>query len=777
MRSTVYYEIKKLCSQLYLIMFAIALLLANAIFCGVSAKTNSRTSKYAKQAIAVYSLYKSDPELFYKEKERIENNFYSTYDEVKESVYGEGIIEDISLFRYVASFIDADKNYHNRLNQIITQSSNIIKQAEGSGGAVNTYNYRYQEQVIKIYSALDESVSIDDTIVIGWNEYFEVGTEIIFVFAAVLICSVWIAVNDYHTGFYAIEKTCANGRENTAAAKYLAAMIAGAVLTVAFNLSSLLATWATLGFSDPSVPVQSVSAFLLCPYNMSILGYLIVSLIIKMLTIAVFSSVVLAISSVARKFTAGIIGGAALLFGGFLMSSADFTKSGQVKYINFWSIFNLKEIFSRYRSLDIIAHPVSIIPVSILPGAVLLVAAFFVNRFGFARVSNSARKRRASARKNEKARSLKEVRKKATLYDTSLLSFEQRKRIWIIFLLAAVVIIKCAYAASYFEIDDTSYNRIYTGYIAEIEGEYSSEKAAYLRNEYDNCNAIVEKYGENTEAYFSKKMSIDDYLAYCADYSAAQMKIRVLGDIMKQSGYLGSLYNKGVTGSFVNELYCYKYLDTGTDWILVAFLCVLSISGFSMERRKTSSSSSPSFLLGTTLKGRTDTFMAKYLFTLIYAVSATVLLKAIDLVCFAVKLNMPPTGVLLVSMTRYAFVPTSLSLGQYIGSVLVFSLLGAVLAASACFAISYFIKDNLSAYVTSAIFMFAPGLLQAAGVKFFCYIDISKLTDADSLYRLSAETTPSAVYAWFAIAYAIVFIFVGCSFTFSLRRIHKGGRL
>lgn len=68
MRSTVYYEIKKLCSQLYLMMFAIALLLANAIFCGVSAKTNSRTSKYAKQAIAVYSLYKSDPELFYKER-------------------------------------------------------------------------------------------------------------------------------------------------------------------------------------------------------------------------------------------------------------------------------------------------------------------------------------------------------------------------------------------------------------------------------------------------------------------------------------------------------------------------------------------------------------------------------------------------------------------------------------------------------------------------------------------------------------------------------------
>lgn len=777
MKPTVYYEIKKLCSQLYLIMFAIALLIANAVFCGISAKTNSRSNRYIGQAATVYSLYKSDPELFYKEKERIENNFYSSDDGVTESVYGEGIIEDISLFEYVCSFIDADKNYHSRMNLIITQSSNIIKQTENSKGDVNTYNYRYQKQVIKRYSALNENISLGDGIVVGWNEYFGIGTEIIFVFAAVLICSVWIAVNDYHTGFYAIEKACAKGRENTAAAKYLAAMISGAVLTEAFNLSSLLATWAALGFSDPFVPIQSVDAFLLCPYNISIAGYLLITLVIRMLTVAIFSSVVLAISSVARKFTAGIIGGAVLLFGGFLMSSADFIKSGQAKYINFWSIFNLKELFSRYRALDIIAHPVSIIPVSILSGAILLVAAFFVNRFGFARVSNSARKRRASARKNEKARSLKEVRKKATLYDTSLLSFEQRKRIWIIFLLAAVVIIKCAYAASYFEIDDTSYNRIYTGYIAEIEGEYSSEKAAYLRDEYDNCNAIVEKYGEHTEAYFSKKMSIDDYLVYCADYSAAQMKIRVLGDIMKQSGYLGSLYNKGVTGSFVNELYCYKYLGAGTDWILIAFLCVLSISGFSMERRKTSSSSSPSFLLGTTLKGRTDTFMAKYLFTLIYAVSATVLLKAIDLVCFAVKLGMPPKGALLVSMTRYAFAQTSLSFGQYIGSVFAFSLLGAVLAASACFAISYFIKDNLSAYVTSAIFIFAPGLLQAAGVKFFGYIDISKLTDADSLYRLSAETTPSAVYAWFAIAYAIVFIFVGCSFTFSLRRIHKGGKL
>ncbi len=255
------------------------------------------------------------------------------------------------------------------------------------------------------------------------------------------------------------------------------------------------------------------------------------------------------------------------------------------------------------------------------------------------------------------------------------------------------------------------------------------------------------------------------------------MKIRVLGDIMKQSGYLGSLYNKGVTGSFVNELYCYKYLGAGTDWILIAFLCVLSISGFSMERRKTSSSSSPSLLLSVTPNGRARTCLAKYLLTLIYTVSATVLFKAIDFICFSAKLGALPKEALLVSLPLYAFAPTSLSVGQYVCLILLFSLLGAVLAMSVCFSISYFIKDNLSAYVTSAIIMFAPALLQAAGVKSFGYIDISKLTDADSLYRLSAETTPSAVNAWFAIAYAIVFIFVGCSFTFSLRRIHKGGRL
>ncbi len=777
MRSTVYYEIKKLCSQLYLILFVAALLLANAIFCGISAKTNSKGDRYNKYAAEVYSLYKSDPELFYKEKERIENNFYSSDDEVTESVYGGGVISDFSLFGYVASFIDADKNYHSRLNLIITQSSNIIKQTEGSGGDVNTYNCRYQKQVVKRYSALNENVSLGDGIVVGWNEYFGIGAEIIFVFAAAVICAVWIAVNDYHTGFYAIEKTCANGRESTAAAKYFAAAISGAALTAAFELSSLLATWAALGFSDPFAPIQSVDAFLLCPYNISISGYLLITLVIRMLTVAVFSSVVLAVSSVTRKFTAGIISGAALLFGGFLMSSADFAKSGQAKYINLWSMFDLKEIFSRYRALDIAAHPVSIIPVGILFGAFLLAVSFFVCRAGFTRAGNFARKRKISGKKKEKEPCKEDRRRPVTLHSPSLLFFEQRKRMWIVFLFVAVVIIKCVYAAGCFEIDDTSYNRIYTGYIAEIEGEYSSEKEVYLRDEYDSCNAIVEKYGENTEAYFSKKMSIDDYLAYCADYSAAQMKIRVLGDIMTQSGYLESLYEKGVRVSFVNELYCRKYLCAGTDFILTAFLCILGVSGFSMERRKTSSSSSPSLLLSVTPNGRARTYLAKYLLTLIYIVSATVLFKTIDLICFSAKLGALPKEALLVSLPLYAFAPTSLSVGQYVCLILLFSLFGAVLVMSVCFSISYFIKDNLSAYVTSAIIMFAPALLQAAGIKFFGYIDISKLTDADSLYRLSAEVMLDAVYAWFAVAYAAVFIFAGGAFALSLARMNKGGKL
>lgn len=61
-----------------------------------------------------------------------------------------------------------------------------------------------------------------------------------------------------------------------------------------------------------------------------------------------------------------------------------------------------------------------------------------------------------------------------------MLFFEFFKNKAVFLLLALLLIGKCVLSSQAYAWKDTSYNRIYLQYIAEIGGEYSAEKTEYI---------------------------------------------------------------------------------------------------------------------------------------------------------------------------------------------------------------------------------------------------------------------------------------------------------
>ncbi|MCD8311976.1 MAG: hypothetical protein LUD43_05715 [Firmicutes bacterium] len=775
------YEIKKALSNGYVILLIAVLLAANVVFSVVTYNENlyggTGDSAYAEE---VWELYKSDPDFFWSEYERLcadEEEAFATglwVSYTQPSDYGGGEIGDLTLFNYVINeCIERDSGYHDDLSAVITQSMGVMRTTIDE----NTYNYRYQKKVVEIYTYLDENLTLSDEIFRGWDNYFYYGAEIMFTMAAVLLLVILITTGDYYSGFFAIEKTCAKGRGNTALAKFAAVVFFGAILTVIFFASTLVSAYLTMDMSPMSLQIQTAAKYELCPFEISIGQFLVLSLFLKILSAVLFASVTAAILSVFRRISFGIVGGAALLAASYFLKDASIITFGQAKYLNIWSFYNAEDVISRYRAIDLLENSVSLLWVAAVIFALLVCLSLAVGFFAFSSLGGVRRcmRRRERGRK-EKGEAAKKRFSVPIFKSTNVLFYEQYKRVWIIPVFIAAVILKIAVASDYYSYENYTYMRNYRSYIEIIEGEYTKEKYDYLQSELAACEEIIAYYGEYEALFLTGEYPTDEYLEYTREYSAATAKKTVLLDIIDTADYLSELYRKGIVGSFINELDYSVYTNRGTEWILTVCVLLFGVSSFTMERRKTSSSDSMTILLSTTPKGRRSTFIAKYVISAGYSMAMFIIFFAVNIVYYAKSLVLPPSDALLLSVSDYSGAPAAVTIGEHFIFMSVLSFIGVFMTVTFCFLLSYLMRDGLTLYILSALILLAPGFLERTGFGIFGYFDVNKLQDTESLYMMAEENSAFGVYLPIIIVFLSVTAVLAAMLVLAERKIRSGGR-
>lgn len=151
----------------------------------------------------------------------------------------------------------------------------------------DSYNVRRNLEIIRLYSLPRQTVR---TPVRSWNTYLFNTHTMVFALLMIFYVCAGVFSKEIDSQSWLLLQTSKNGRGKTMAAKYIAAGIMGAVLTVLFFGSSLVMIYANLGLPGMNESISQVQGMELFPYPITVWQYALVSLACQ-----VFAGVIMAL--------------------------------------------------------------------------------------------------------------------------------------------------------------------------------------------------------------------------------------------------------------------------------------------------------------------------------------------------------------------------------------------------------------------------------------------------------------------------------------------------
>ena len=339
------YEIKKILGNRFVVFFFLLMFAVNTVLSAVSVMSipaSPETDLSAEELAAIeeiFARYEKDPEAFLTEMDTLyaysqrltEVQVQMTMDAMMNGVdlsflsiqdywpeYNDEIWEKIQeyngtyrYFRNVKNYIDVTRI--EKYDEVITRAEAAKIEYVAFGMSENSYDYRYQDDVIDIYT-VGKYVPLEIERDIGWNHYFAYADGNICLILFLLVLVPGLLLDEKKNGTYPIIRATKRGRLTTMLAK-LAAMLSVIVIAVlTFSATTLILFGAEFGFSSLSNYIQIFDDYLFCPYIVTVGEYLGLSLIIKILTLFALGTVILTASFLLRNYALTYLTG--LVIGG-----------------------------------------------------------------------------------------------------------------------------------------------------------------------------------------------------------------------------------------------------------------------------------------------------------------------------------------------------------------------------------------------------------------------------------------------------------------------------
>ncbi len=770
------YELRKVFSSSFVKILALLLLLVNIVLCAYSSYTPYGPEEYVDRVLQIYY---DDPQYFFSEYARLENEFehLDPSSDEPSSAYGGGVYYDISLFDKVNEIVCADDIYHDKIDSVIMQVRGICSNYEKAGRTDNCV-YRYNKYVLERYTYLYENVKLDGKPVKGWEQYFRYNADYFIVFILITVVSLRAALSDRTSGFYSIASTCRNGRARTAAAKLISALLLSAVIVVLFTAVTFTVSGiAAGGYSDFRNAAQSVYSLQLLPLRLSFGGALAVDLGLKLLSASLYCMILFAVIMILKQSVLSVGVGIGIMFLNYVAAGSNETAAGQWKFLNLWSVYYIDQYAARYRAVDIAGQSVGLTAV-LIAIVVCVAAAAFIISLGLYAKNGIFSGIRISSRFTmpEKLRSMFRAKRRASkrVGSNSLVLYEIYKQRAVYIALAAIIVIKVIVTSDYYKPNNTATDTALKSYIEKIGGPYSAEKAAYINEEYEACLEIVSQFDTIQSDWWYGKISDEYYNQLFSRYMSALTDKDVLEYLVNRAEYLGELESRGIVGSFIYDTGYYAYMDQGVDWLLLLFVAVLCCRSYLYEHAKTQSGTSMLMVSNVTELGRKRLFRCKAAVSIMSSAFAWYAFKMIDLFFLMRSYEMPDMTSSLLSMPRYGETLFDLTISNYIIVTAVISLTGTLLLASICFCMGYLMRRALFVYAAATVVITVPYFAASTGVKAAGFFDLTALYDADRLYRLSPGAAPAPVYG--ICFWAVILFAAAAAIILSMRRA-EGGEL
>lgn len=687
-----------------------------------SYSSDTQASKAARaDLVQLYEESPEDYEMLYADYlDRLDDYEAQQYqsmfgDDIKNFIQFENKVIDLpnygdrSLFSDVETILNRTDDHNTKIHSLLKDTSQRILDTDNK----NTYLYRYYSELLLTYDKFSQlELPVED--VHGWNEFFSLSTPIIFLTVTSLALFSGVFTLERRVGICNIQRVSKKGGKELTGAKIVYIILSSTVVTALFTLSPLLIFATSTGLSDAGAPIQILDKFAYCPYQISILGYLAIYVLTRVLIFIAFS---LAVAALGRYFNAEYPSFVfTALVGALGYIVATIPTSSRLYFLNKFSVVsiaNVNILFERYRGLNIFGYcldyTTTVLLIISLFTAFICILLFLSAKSIAVNTANSF------------------STKRSVRYTTSLLGTEFYKQCIgnaALLMLIGALLIKCIISASYYTPKNTSTQQAYRDYISQVAGEVTDEKVEAIEAEKEYIDKTLSQYSSMHSAYRSGKISSDDYKKYLGKYNYAEYYEYACELLNERKDYLLSIRDIYPNVEFVYEEGVEKYIFSPLDLPLVLTVVFIGSSMFPVEYQ-----SGFSKIMRLCKNGRNKIFACKVLFTLIFGGVMCVLFGAVDILFLTYNYRLNFLSANIMSVPSLSDIGISMSIGNYMLIHFLIHMFGCILMFLMVTLLSCIMKSHLYTAILSAAVILIPYILEEYGVNMLNLINITRITN------------------------------------------------
>ena len=762
------YELQKLLGIRYVWIFLAVFLLLNSFLAYMTAVRTEAAQIPRETVVRFLDEYQKNPEPY----DTYYQNLLCDPDGAKAHLYsGSEDFSDMALLEIVYSAMRAEAEHEQKLDTVIENARRNLKDFQTMGISENAYAYRYQRYVVEAYTGIKEAVVLDAEYRYGWNEYFSYEPTGVFIFFMALIFGCVIFMNEKQSRFLPILRASKHGHAKTAVAKILTLLLLTLFTTLLFVFSAWAVYGVVIGFSSPTADLQALPLFTLSANEMSIGAYFFVNILMKFLCAALFGFAVLASSVLLGNYILVYASGISLLGCNlFLYLFPWLSAEHPLRHLNLAAVSVGTPVFNRFRSVNLFGNVAEYIPVLLVTFMVLsaLLLSLCIWRYAQSGVSSVYPAWLSAAvgfvlQKSEKYRHPFSFKKKEKFFrvrgfSMSLVGTELYKTLVssrLIFVVLLLVCLKIFYAADVNTESTSNAHRFYAEYMHTLEGELTEEKLVYLQEERAMIDRAISLKDAMENAYSAEEITWEEYSAYLKTYTYAVSHDYPLVRAETEASYLLSLEEKtGIKGWFFYSDGWERLYTGEADLFLYMSLLILLAGTFAAEHFSVGTDGAVIQILRTMKKGRSHTFGAKIISSLLIAFVLSLGFNLIDCVTVFQRFDMPATSAPLASMPIFENVSSSLTVGGYLAVFLLLRIAAALIMAMLVCALSELLCRYIPILGTVVLLTLLPAVCVYFGIAAAQKINFLNLFAGTPIILHSAE------YAWLGSEWTMLTIWI-----------------
>ncbi|MBQ7379600.1 MAG: hypothetical protein IJW70_08010 [Clostridia bacterium] len=736
-------ELRKLCSSRTVCIVFIVLLCINFLLTAYLSKPLPHEDA-KRQAFEDYLNSPEQTEQYYKELKMLASlNGREEDPNFPYSYYGSPKYDDFLILRLVYQRVDYIENgYAKQLDSIISMSERKLDDMYSFYYDDGDYEIKEQKAILERYRFVKDNVQLPLEYAHGYDTYIQNNTVSVFVLLCVLVFASYLFLDERASGFESILRSAKHGQGRTFIAKALALLSATLFCVVVFSLTTFAAVGIMQGYSDISSPIQVFEDFTKVPFEVSILGYMLLQLLVRFSAFVLIAAFASCLACLKVPYIASIGGGIALYGVSVIISNRTYMgTTPAVRYLNPAAMIETCALLGFDRYVSLFTIPVPYLAASLLIAVMATAALFVAGGILFCKNVRIPSLQRRFKIPKILAPNLPVARKKYGKVHT--FAWYELKKSRFLLLLAAICVllaIKSAYMDKTVGNMESYDQAIYYEYVTTIQPMDDNERAGYMRAERERIDSILLAAEANRNAFSNDQMTAEDYFAYCEQLTDARARNGVFARVENYVSYIER--KNAQTGGDAKIIYSigYEHLyGLPSDVFVCAALMLLCVSAFAVEYRSQSSMGGFSQILRVAKHGRIRTFACKMLtFGAIGAV-ISIVFRAVTLWIVSHNYVLPDLDAALYSIQAFTDVNSNITIGQYmmldLGLQVVLGVLVSVIVGS----ISCICRRPLATISVSLLAIGLPEVLASTVLPQLAACSVLSLSSPLSITMLSAQ--------------------------------------